>query len=110
MIVGVDFGAPQRERDQRRKIIAVAAHPTGWRSYRVDARGMNSRLLASWPLRLAGLYGWLAPEPSGGAAGSLRRDVDQLFGPKEADRILGDALIKARLGPLGLDPELVAGL
>ena len=33
MIVGVDFGAPQRARDQRRKIIAIAAHATGWHSY-----------------------------------------------------------------------------
>lgn len=46
MIVGVDFGAPQRTRDQRRKIIAVAAHSTGWHSYRIDATGMNARLLA----------------------------------------------------------------
>ena len=37
MIVGVDFGAPQRARDQRRKIIAIAAHSTGWHSYRIDA-------------------------------------------------------------------------
>lgn len=47
MIVGVDFGAPQRTRDQRRKIIAVAAHSTGWHSYRIDATGMNARLLRS---------------------------------------------------------------
>lgn len=39
MIVGVDFGAPQRARDQRRKIIAVAAHATGWHSYRIDGPG-----------------------------------------------------------------------
>src|SRR5690606_6853739 len=56
MIVGVDFGAPQRARDQRRKIIAVAAHPTGWHSYRIDATGMNARLLASEP------PGWTAKE------------------------------------------------
>jgi hypothetical protein len=29
MIVGVDFGAPQRARHQRRKIIAIAARSTG---------------------------------------------------------------------------------
>lgn len=49
MIVGVDFGAPQRARDQRRKIIAIAAHSTGWHSYRIDATGMNTRLLANDP-------------------------------------------------------------
>ncbi len=56
MIVGVDFGAPQRARDQRRKIIAIAAHATGWHSYRVDATGLNARLLASDP------PGWSAKE------------------------------------------------
>jgi hypothetical protein len=47
MIVGVDFGAPRRSRDQRRKIIAIAAVQTGLRRYRVDASGMNAQLLAS---------------------------------------------------------------
>jgi len=47
MIVGVDFGAPPRARDQRRKIIAIAAHSTGWHTYRIDATGMNTRLLAN---------------------------------------------------------------
>ncbi|MBK9030973.1 MAG: hypothetical protein IPL61_06470 [Myxococcales bacterium] len=56
MIVGVDFGAPQRARDQRRKIIAIAAHSTGWHSYRIDATGMNTRLLANAP------PGWTAKE------------------------------------------------
>jgi hypothetical protein len=56
MIVGVDFGAPQRARDQRRKIVAVAAHSTGWHSYRIDATGMNARLLANEP------PGWTAKE------------------------------------------------
>lgn len=56
MIVGVDFGAPQRARDQRRKIVAVAARATGWRAYRVDATGINARLLASDP------PGWTAQE------------------------------------------------
>ncbi len=49
MIVGVDVGAPQRVRDQRRKIITVAAHSTGWHSYRIEATGMNARLLANDP-------------------------------------------------------------
>ncbi|MDW8283126.1 MAG: hypothetical protein RMK29_15530 [Myxococcales bacterium] len=55
-IVGVDFGAPQRARDQRRKIIAIAAHATDWRRYRIDATGMNARLLANDP------PGWTAKE------------------------------------------------
>ncbi len=56
MIVGVDFGAPQRARDQRRKIVAIAAHATDWRRYRIDATGMNERLLAKDP------PGWSATE------------------------------------------------
>lgn len=55
-ILGVDFGAPQRARDQRRKIIAIAARPTDWRRYRIDATGMNGRLLAKDP------PGWAATE------------------------------------------------
>lgn len=55
-IVGVDFGAPQRARDQRRKIVAIAAHATDWRRYRIDATGMNERLLAKDP------PGWSAKE------------------------------------------------
>jgi hypothetical protein len=47
VIVGVDVGAPRRERDQRRKIIAIAAIPIGPHAYRVDAAGMNARLLSS---------------------------------------------------------------
>jgi hypothetical protein len=56
VIVGVDFGAPQRARDQRRKIIAIAAHATAWCSYRIDTTGMNARLLANDP------PGWSAKE------------------------------------------------
>ena len=56
MIVGVDFGAPKWARDQRRKIIAIAAHATAGRSYRIDATGMNARLLANDP------PGWSAKE------------------------------------------------
>jgi Protein of unknown function (DUF429) len=56
VIVGVDFGGPQRARDQRRKIIAIAAHATAWRSYRIDMTGMNMRLLANEP------PGWSAKE------------------------------------------------
>ena len=40
-IIGVDFGAPRRARDQRRKILAIAAHAVADRRYRVDALGMN---------------------------------------------------------------------
>ena len=56
LIVGVDFGAPKRRRDQRRKIVAIAAHSTGWNSYRIDTTGMNGRLLAS------AVPGWTAEE------------------------------------------------
>lgn len=56
MIVGVDFGAPQRARDQRRKIVAMAAQATAWRRYRIDASGMNARLLAG------DVPGWSARE------------------------------------------------
>ncbi len=56
MIVGVDFGAPARARDQRRKIVAISAHATAWRSYRIDATGLNARLLADDP------PGWSAKE------------------------------------------------
>jgi hypothetical protein len=55
-VVGVDFGAPRRARDQRRKIIAIAAHAVADRRYRVDAIGMNERLLAKDP------PGWSAKE------------------------------------------------
>ncbi|XYI00016.1 hypothetical protein ACMHYB_09760 [Sorangium sp. So ce1128] len=56
MIVGVDFGAPRCARDQRRKIIAIAAHATDWNRYRIDATGMNARLLTNDP------PGWSAKE------------------------------------------------
>ncbi len=56
MIVGVDFGAPRRARDQRRKIVAIAARATDWRRYRVEATGMNGRLLRNDP------PGWSAKE------------------------------------------------
>jgi hypothetical protein len=55
-VVGVDFGAPRRARDQRRKIIAIAAHVIADRRYRVEAIGMNERLLAKDP------PGWSAKE------------------------------------------------
>ena len=56
VIVGVDFGAPRRARDQRRKIVAIAAQPIAWRSYRIATTGMNARLLANAQL------GWSATE------------------------------------------------
>ncbi|AKV04358.1 hypothetical protein AKJ09_11021 [Labilithrix luteola] len=56
MIVGVDFGAPRRGRDQRRKIIAIAAHATGPGKYRIDMTGMNARL------RVSSAPGWSAKE------------------------------------------------
>ncbi len=56
VIVGIDFGAPARARDQRRKIIAIAARATRWRRYRIDATGLNARLLTNHP------PGWSAKE------------------------------------------------
>jgi hypothetical protein len=55
-VVAVDFGAPRCARDQRRKIIAIAAHVVADRQYRVDAIGVNERLLAKSP------PGWSAKE------------------------------------------------
>lgn len=52
----MDFGAPPRARDQRRKIVAIAAQATEWRRYRIDATGVNARLLANDP------PGWSAKE------------------------------------------------
>jgi len=52
----VDFGAPQRAVQQRRKIIAIEAHAVNWRRYRIDATGMNARLLTNGP------PGWAATE------------------------------------------------
>lgn len=56
-LVGVDFGAPRRAADQRRKIIAVEAQPVGWRQYRIVPTGLNARLVAG-----AGAPGWSAAE------------------------------------------------
>ncbi len=56
LLVGVDFGAPKRERDQRRKIVAIAAERVGPQSYRVEVAGMNARLMSHK------LPGWTARE------------------------------------------------
>ena len=55
-VVGVDFGAPRRARDQKRKIIAIAARAVGRRHYRVDVSGFNARLVTNDP------PGWTAKE------------------------------------------------
>ena len=55
-IIGVDFGAPRRARDQRRKIVAIEARPTAWHRYRIDAVGLNARLVDVNP------PGWSARE------------------------------------------------
>jgi hypothetical protein len=39
MIVGVDFDAPKEAREQRKKIVAIAAHLTGLRSYLIEEPG-----------------------------------------------------------------------
>jgi hypothetical protein len=43
-VFGVDFGAPRRARNQRRKIIAIAAHAVADCQYRVDAIGDTTGL------------------------------------------------------------------
>lgn len=48
-VIGVDFGGPSKQRDQRRKIVAVEATRVGCSHYAVRARGLNARLLASPP-------------------------------------------------------------
>jgi hypothetical protein len=55
LVVGVDFAGPAKARDQRRKILAVAAERTGDRRYVVPATGLNARLLGVPP-------GWTAEE------------------------------------------------
>lgn len=55
-VLGVDFGAPRRACDQRRKIVAIEAQPVGARRYRIAATGRNARLLAREP------PGWSAIE------------------------------------------------
>jgi hypothetical protein len=56
VIIGVDFGAPRRARDQRRKIVAIAARGMNGRRYRIDATDVNERLLGQDP------PGWSAKE------------------------------------------------
>ena len=48
-VVGVDCGAPKRERDQRNKIVAIAAIQTDFRRYRIDSKGFNARLVQDAP-------------------------------------------------------------
>jgi hypothetical protein len=43
-VVGVDFGALRRGRDQRSKIIAIGACAVTDRHYRVDAIGVADRV------------------------------------------------------------------
>lgn len=56
MIVGVDFGAPRAARDQRRKLVALAAIPQGRHAYRIDVAGFNARVVGAGP------PGWSAAE------------------------------------------------
>jgi hypothetical protein len=72
VIVGVDFGAPQRARDQQRKILALAAHSTSWHSYRIDATGINARLLANAPPG-SGVNEIVVSAPQGGRSGRAPR-------------------------------------
>lgn len=57
LIVGIDFAGPAKARDQRRKILAVAAKRTGDCRFVVSPGGLNARLLGALP-------GWTAEELS----------------------------------------------
>ncbi|WPB81296.1 hypothetical protein KYC5002_19505 [Archangium violaceum] len=54
-VVGIDFAGPARARDQRRKILAVAAERLAPRRYVISPHGLNQRLLEAPP-------GWAAFE------------------------------------------------
>jgi hypothetical protein len=54
-VVGIDFAGPAKARDQRRKIVAVAAERVGRRRYVAAPTGLNARLLGTPP-------GWTAEE------------------------------------------------
>ena len=41
MLLGVDLGAPRRARDQRKKLVAIAASRVGPRAYRVEGDGFK---------------------------------------------------------------------
>ncbi len=55
LVLGIDFAGPASARDQRRKILAVAAERTGPRRFAVRAAGFNARLVRAPP-------GWTAEE------------------------------------------------
>lgn len=95
MIVGVDFGAPRRARDQQRKIIAISARATAWRSYRVDATGVNARLLATDP------PGWTADELLGELLARPARVVAFDFPFCSPHDLLRDAGFAAGVGHAG---------
>jgi hypothetical protein len=53
-IIGVDFGGPAKEQDQRRKIVAVRAQVEGWNRYSIALDDFNRRLLldsSGWTLK-----------------------------------------------------------
>lgn len=54
IIIGVDFGGPRREDDQRRKIVAIAAQQLDWRRYRIGSTRAASTIACCAPNRLAG--------------------------------------------------------
>ena len=54
-IVGVDFAAPSKETDQKRKILALAAQNTGKGEYTISREGFNAQLFKSSP-------GWTAKD------------------------------------------------
>jgi hypothetical protein len=88
----VDFGAPRRARDQRRKIIAIEAHAIAWRRYRINAGGLNARLLGDGP------PGWTAIEMIDELLGRPRRIVAFDFPFCVPDVLLRDEQFAAAAG------------
>jgi hypothetical protein len=95
VIVGVDFGAPRRARDQRRKLVALAAEPAGPRAYRVAASGMNARVLAGGP------PGWSAAELVEALLARPARAVGLDFPFSVPDALLADPGFAADAGHAG---------
>jgi hypothetical protein len=92
VIVGVDFGAPRRARDQRRKLVALAAEPAGPRAYRVAATGMNARVVVD------DAPGWTARELVDALLARPARVVGFDFPFGVPDALLADPRFAADVG------------
>jgi hypothetical protein len=93
-IVGVDFGAPRCARDQRRKIVAIAARAIGRRRYRIETTDMNARLKNNPP-------GWSAKELLDELLERPVRIAAFDFPFSVPDALLGDAKFAADAGHAG---------